>query len=225
MRWIMHMTDMHRDPFVFKLMSKFGSDGYAVYCITLELLGSNNAVTQDACFEKEFLASSMRLPWPRIAEVLAVWKQEKPGFVFLENGDEITIFEPRLKEIMDEWARRKFGKSLGSDSGVTHEQIESKSKSKSKKEIDIDPRVKTLIDYFFQRHLEIKKEKYHVAGGKDGDAMKRLLSTFTEDEIKNKIDLFFASKDDFILKAGFTIGIFSTQINKLRAKSPASNLY
>lgn len=79
-----------------------------------------------------------------------------------------------------------------------------------------DPRVKVLIDYFFDKHLEIKKEKYVVTGGKDSDVLRKLLILFSETELKDKIDRFFAITDDpFIIKAGYTVGVFKSQINKL----------
>jgi len=43
-----------------------------------------------------------------------------------------------------------------------------------------------------------------------------LLAVLSEDKIIKLIDLFFASNDDFIKRAGFTVGVFKAQINKLR---------
>jgi hypothetical protein len=132
----MHMTDLHRDPFVFKLMTLFKSDGYTAYGVTLELLGSNDAIDHSLTIEKELVAQSMRLPWERISEIYAVWVKEKPEFVCIDKGLEIEIYTPKIREIMDEWARRKANRktpdTLGSGSGVTRELLGDKVKVKEK---------------------------------------------------------------------------------------------
>ena len=51
--------------------------------------------------------------------------------------------------------------------------------------------------------------------GKDGAVVKRLLATYDLSKLKELGEKFFASRDDFILKAGFSIGVFASQINKL----------
>ena len=85
----------------------------------------------------------------------------------------------------------------------------------SKKKIVRDPQVKEFIDWFFQAYQSAVGEKYHVNGGKDGAVVKRLLATYDLPKLKELGEKFFASRDDFILKAGFSIGVFASQINKL----------
>ena len=121
------MTDTHNDPFVFKLMTLFKSDGYLVYEITLEILGSNDAIDKPLKIEKELLSRNMRLPWERIAEIFNTWKIEKPEFIFNDLGIEVEIYTPKIREIMDEWARRKAHRS---NSGVTRELLGDKVKEK-----------------------------------------------------------------------------------------------
>ncbi len=86
-----------------------------------------------------------------------------------------------------------------------------------------DTRIKTLIDYYFQAHIKTQNgEKVHIDGGKDGMLFKDLLKTFTEQEIKDRIDWFMLFKDDFIdgtdLKAGAgrSVGVFKSQIAKYK---------
>ena len=87
-----------------------------------------------------------------------------------------------------------------------------------------DSRVKGIIDYFFNKHLKERREKYHIDGGKDGAIIKNLLKTFTQKEIIDKIDAFFTSGDAFIEKAGYSIGVFKSQVNKLKTAPAAAPL-
>ncbi|MEA2036444.1 MAG: hypothetical protein U9O94_02970, partial [Nanoarchaeota archaeon] len=54
--------------------------------------------------------------------------------------------------------------------------------------------------------------------GKDGKIIKDLLKIIPPDDLKKLIDKFMASDDDFIEKAGYTIGVFKAMVNKLQMK-------
>jgi len=50
---------------------------------------------------------------------------------------------------------------------------------------------KELLDYFHDRHHEIRREKYHVIGKRDMPALKRILNTLPDiEEIKRRIDVY-----------------------------------
>jgi len=85
---------------------------------------------------------------------------------------------------------------------------------KSKKQTD--PRIKELIDYFYNQHLKYRKVKYVVNGAKDGNLIKRILKEFNVNEIKGKIDQFFELDDNWLKETNnFSIGMFSSKINSL----------
>ena len=71
------------------------------------------------------------------------------------------------------------------------------------------------MDYYHNKFLSIFNVKPVINGGKDGSAIKKLLTTFTAEELIILLDKFFASNDTFIKNSGYTLSIFSTQINKL----------
>ena len=73
--------------------------------------------------------------------------------------------------------------------------------------------------YFYDKYYEKFNEKYIAEFGKDGKIFKELSKILSEDVITDKIDMFIDSRDDFIVMAGYTVGVFKSQINKLRAKS------
>jgi len=74
---------------------------------------------------------------------------------------------------------------------------------------------KQIMDYYHNKFLSIFNVKPVINGGKDGSAIKKLLTTFTAEELIILLDKFFASNDTFIKNSGYTLSIFSTQINKL----------
>jgi len=75
-----------------------------------------------------------------------------------------------------------------------------------------DPRVKQLIDYFSNRHLEMFGHKYTVSGAKDGQTFKDLLKDHTSEIITACIDLLFADTDEW-LNGRRTIPVFRSKIN------------
>lgn len=80
-----------------------------------------------------------------------------------------------------------------------------------------DPQVKAFIDYAFQSFQERFREKLLIDGGKDGATVKRLLQTYPLARLCGLWDLFLASPDPFIARAGYSIGVFKSQVNKLVA--------
>ena len=78
-----------------------------------------------------------------------------------------------------------------------------------------NPNIKLFIDYFYDSFLKKTERRYCVQGAKDGKLIKKLLGTYTLDELKDLCNKFFDSTDEFILKAGYSIGVFHSQIPKL----------
>ncbi len=86
---------------------------------------------------------------------------------------------------------------------------------------------KTLSDFptktFINLYFESFKTKFGISpiidGGKDGTTIKRLLSKISFEDLSELLSKFFDSNDPFIQKSGYTIGVFKSQINKLRVKN------
>jgi len=87
-------------------------------------------------------------------------------------------------------------------------------KVKEKKEAN--PDVKRFVCWFLDEYKRRFKRTYFFTG-KDGMLIKRLLNTFSYWELVNLLDEFFRSTDPFIQRAGYTVGVFSSQINKLNS--------
>lgn len=79
-----------------------------------------------------------------------------------------------------------------------------------------NPDIKIFLDWFCLEYQNRLNKKYVVSGAKEGSIIKRLLSYFSLDELKNLVNLFFEADDAFIIQSGYTLGIFSSVINKLQ---------
>jgi len=90
---------------------------------------------------------------------------------------------------------------------------------------DVNPHHRETISYFCFKHLNITGRKYHVQGAKDGTLVKKLLQTYSFDEIKEMMDVFFNAENwhdkegEFVTGiAGYTIGVFYKTLGATMAK-------
>ena len=154
-----------------------------------------------------------------------------------QNGS-ITITSRRI--VRDEYIRN-IRKEAGSKGGNPHLKQEEKqellvnqndeqkptpsSSSSSSKKKDIaetpkkgaspNPEIAIFLKYAFDTFQKTFSEKMLVDGGKDGNIIKKMLGTYDLDKLKELWNTFLKSDDPFIVKAGRTVGVFKTQINKL----------
>lgn len=78
-----------------------------------------------------------------------------------------------------------------------------------------------LLALFTELHVERFQTKPHIRGGKDAKLLAELWKSRDRniDEIDRLMRVFFASKDEFIIRAGFTVGVFVSQFGKLLSGS------
>lgn len=86
-----------------------------------------------------------------------------------------------------------------------------KDKDKNKDNIGMNNSQK----HFYLKYEEVFKTPYVPNWGKDSKLFKELSKNIEEKDLINRINNFMISTDAFILKAGYTIGVFYSQINKL----------
>jgi hypothetical protein len=86
----------------------------------------------------------------------------------------------------------------------------------AKSEKKTSPDIKIFIDFYFESFKEKFKEEPLIQGAKDGMNIKRLLKFIPIDQLKILLGRFFESEDPFIQNSGYTIGVFYSQINKLK---------
>lgn len=75
-----------------------------------------------------------------------------------------------------------------------------------------------VMGHYYTSFQEKFGVKPVIAGGKDGDLIKKLLAQKPVDEIIVLLDDFFNSQDSFIKNSGYTLGAFFSQVNKLATK-------
>jgi hypothetical protein len=134
MKWFKHISDSLDDPFIFELMTEFGSDGYLVFFGILEIYSREfkpesdwKLVTIPSYFRQKLRISSAKVK--KILLKINKWEVEY-------NEKQVIIFIPKFRELMDEWSLRK----LGSASGVTPKIL----KTDKDKEVDKDKRIKKV---------------------------------------------------------------------------------
>ena len=128
MKWFKHISDSLDDPFIFSLMNKHGADGYLVFFGTLEIYarefqvkdGWNLSVTLPYLKQK-FQKTHRQL----ITNTLQTISNSGKWEVTIV-GDEVTIFIPKFKELMDESTLRKLSmidKIIGTKSGKRPKKV------------------------------------------------------------------------------------------------------
>lgn len=78
-----------------------------------------------------------------------------------------------------------------------------------------DPRIKVAMDYYYEKFKTKFGQPPVINGAKDGSILKGLLSDLELDRVKELLDDFFESDDEFIQGSGYTLGVFSVSANKL----------
>lgn len=92
---------------------------------------------------------------------------------------------------------------------------------KQEKDQNLKNAVKEALHFYGECFKEKTGLTYHCVFPKDTPIMKSLLSSTPLPELKELIRRFFQSTDSFIIEAGFTIGVLSSQINKLKSSISA----
>lgn len=74
--------------------------------------------------------------------------------------------------------------------------------------------VKEFMNWYCDRFKQEMKKPYSV-GGKDFKLISEMLKLFSLDELKKLGDRFFREPDQYVKKAGYTIGVFKMMLNRL----------
>jgi len=211
MRWFMHMTDMHSDPFVYRLVTLFKGDGYMCYSVTLEVLAKENAIDSPAIFEKQYLVDRIRLPWDRITEIYAEWKKQKPNDFFMEEiegGIEVSLFTTKIREIMDAWARRKHPQMLAK-----------KPRSKPAKSAPAKdkPAGFNAYGFFLDTFKANHKGEDYIPENKDKDPnlCHSLYKRVGEEKYRKIVTRYHVSKDSFIISNGYNVKTMNSRASAM----------
>ena len=166
------------------------------------------------------------------------------GKKFISNGANL-LFNKRLEEEREKQAKRReiqvekgisgakkrwkdhiapaIAQAQPEDSSSSSSSSSSSNKEKNKRlkhiakvEKPPSPDVKIFIDFYYQEFKKAFNTPPIIQGAKDGSIIKSLLKDIPLEDLQILIQKFFDSDDPFIQKSGYTIGVFKSQINKLR---------
>lgn len=132
MKWFKHISDSLDDPFIFDLMTEFGSDGYVVFFGIIEIYSREfkTEVGWNLSITRSYLKQKLRKRQDTLI-VKSLEHIKNSGKWEVEfNGEQVTIFIPKFRELLDEWTLRK----LGSKSGVAPKILS----ADTDKELDTD---------------------------------------------------------------------------------------
>lgn len=182
----------------------------------------------------QFFARLLRCQNGETQEIIEELKEQEICDVTISLGGKVTpIVTLTSRRIFKENQKRKNNRirkqkqrshalvTLDVPQDVTGERLEVrgyiKNSVKSGKKTPPSPVGDSTI--FMTFVFETFKEKFglplKIQGGKDGSLVKTLLGTYDLQTLKKLWMQFLDSTDAFILKAGKSIGVFSSQINKL----------
>lgn len=76
-----------------------------------------------------------------------------------------------------------------------------------------------LLSYFDALHLEHLGERAVITGAKDAKILADLFHSHGLDRVKELMALFFQTDSEFVREAGYTVGVFRSQMPRLIVKS------
>jgi hypothetical protein len=144
MKWYKHISDSLDDPFIFDLMSKYGSDGYVVFFGTLEIYSREFKPENGwkLVVSWSYFHQKLRISQSKVKKILS----EISKWTVTDNGSTVSVFIPKFTELLDEWTQRKIGKTrelLGSESGQAPEILRDKKELDTDKEEELPPTPKS----------------------------------------------------------------------------------
>ncbi len=212
-----HDCNARNDQKLIAVRAKHGMKGYGIYFGIVEMLREANGYQISS--KIDLLAFDLREEQKDIKDILENYNLfETDGVIFWSP----TLIE-RMKKLSEVREKRRVA---GKEGGLAKarnllEQTPSKnlpvkeSKVKESKVLVPNGTTKLFIDWWYQQYLAKFNRPYLVNGSKDGSLIKKMVGTFGIEDTKARAKRFLASEEPFIIKAGYTIGVFYSQINRL----------
>ena len=141
---------------------------------------------------------------------------------FQPQGIELSVFGvPEFLPQFDAFVNRKFplfGGSVGVPNGtIKHLMVSVTEKVQqffATRKTEGQSDTKEFVDWYCKTYQELRKSPY-LRGGKDYGLVAEMLKVFSLSELKGLAQRFLKEEDAFVKKAGYTIGVFKTMVNRL----------
>jgi len=165
MKWYKHVSTSLDDPFICDLIYQFGSDGYMVFFGTLEIYSKEFSPEIGWKFDGNlrYFRQKFQLSNSKIKNILSKIHKWEVKI----DGDSISIFIPKFKELLDNYTRNEkviTNKSLASDSQETFQPIKNKEIRLKNKEKDNTPNGVFVLppwipEETWKAYLEVRNKK------------------------------------------------------------------
>jgi len=111
--------------------------------------------------------------------------------------------------------RKRAGRGQEEGSSITSGTSDTTStkKNAAPKGTPPNPDVKAFIDFAYETHLAATEKKLHVDGGKDGALVKKMLATYSLEDLQRYWKQYLEDNDDWIISRGYSIGKFKSAIS------------
>ena len=112
MKWFKHITDSADDPDIDDAITLFGVEAYYVFFRTLEVMSREFDEKKPGIvvFSEQFFRKKFHISYKKVLKVLEFYSERGRIFIEISNGkrlSEITLNCPKLKDLCDEYAKRK----------------------------------------------------------------------------------------------------------------------
>jgi uncharacterized protein YdaU (DUF1376 family) len=166
-----------------------------------------------------------------IKNISKKWTENGNGKLINKKQEEVRETQRKYRESQVQKGKLSAKKRWGDKiTGVIHpvtSGLQPKSNSSSSSSSSLNNKrsishseVKKFLTHYGERFKFYFGIEPVIEWGKDGTLIKNLLKIISFEELKELLELFFCSEDKFILKSGYTIGVFKSQINKLKIGDP-----
>ena len=204
-----------------RFTDKLDDEGKLVYMGILLLSGlTNNKIPFDCAYIKRTL--NLHFSIEKINEKITQIRSIFPKFVVIKNGEAETSFIS-FKNFENVHETKDFKRKERKESNKEKKEKKSHYTSYNGVGAEIAPNSHVHVSILLQEFCSLYKQKtdrdYVVNYAKDYSLMKRLLSSLGFEEVRARIQLFFTINDNFIKQAGYSVGIFSSMINRLIPKN------
>ena len=140
---------------------------------------------------------------------------------FQPQGIELSVFGvPEFLPQFDAFVNRKFplfGGSVVPNGTIKHLMVSVTEKVQqffAARKTEGQSDTKEFVDWYCKTYQELRKSPY-LRGGKDYGLVADMLKVFSLSELKGLAQRFLKEEDAFVKKAGYTIGVFKTMVNRL----------
>ena len=139
MKWFKHISDSLDDPFIFDLMAQHGDAGYVIFFGILEIYAREFHPEDEwkLTISWDYLRSKLHRTRNKQIENILRSIQIKNKWDIVLSDNEVSIYIPKFKELLDDWTSRKVSKK-DKNSVVATEKLQKQEEAEEDKDTDTD---------------------------------------------------------------------------------------